>query len=277
MSAGDEAGAGRSAGGDPAWRPGAGSPDPTVRFSGRAELYERYRPGYPPEVLDVLRAEVGLEPGWVVADVGSGTGLSSEPFLDAGHPVYAVEPNAEMRAAAEARLGDRPGFRSVDGRAEATTLPAASVDLAVAGQAFHWFDPGTARREFLRILRRPWAVLLFNRRRTEGTPFLEAYEALLLRYGTDYERVRHDRRAGEALRLFYPLGHGRRTLPNEQVLDREGLVGRTLSCSYAPEAGHPDHRPMLAALARLFARHAEDGTVRLEYDVEVYFGCPLAA
>lgn len=249
--------------------------DVTGRFSGRAELYDRWRPGYPDEVLDVLREEIGLSPDWVVADVGAGTGLSSRLFLDAGHRVAAVEPNAEMRAVAEAKLGGRSGFRSVDGTAEATRLPDASVDLVVAGQAFHWFDVEAARREFRRILRGGQVVLLYNTRRTGGTPLLEAYEALLRRHGTDYDRVRHDRRTEDAAARLYGGRWGRRVLENRQELDLEGLFGRTLSCSYVPGEGEAGHEELGEALEELFERHAREGTVRLEYDLEIWFGRPV--
>src|SRR4051812_4389748 len=107
--------------------------DATTRFADRVADYVRYRPGYPPGVLEVLRREGALGPGAVVADVGSGPGLSAAPFLDAGPRVFGVEPNPAMRAAAEDLLAARSTFQSVGGRAEATTLPAVSVDLVVAG------------------------------------------------------------------------------------------------------------------------------------------------
>lgn len=248
------------------------APDPTARFTGRAEAYACYRPGYPIRVLDILREKIGLLRVRTVADLGSGTGLSSELFLAAGHSVYGVEPNPEMRAAAESRLREEPRFHSVDGRAEATGLASDSIDLVVAGQAFHWFDPELARRECVRILRGRHALLLFNARRTEGSPFLEAYEALLRCHGTDYARARHDRGLERALARFYPEGYGRRMLPNEQLLDRDGLVGRTVSCSYVPGPDHPAHQPLREALDRLFERHAREGFVRLEYRTEIYFG-----
>lgn len=249
--------------------PGA---SPTTRFSDRVQNYVRYRPGYPPAVLEVLRAETGLAPGWAVADVGSGTGISAKLFLDAGHPVFAVEPNAEMRAAAEAMLGGDPRFRSVDGSAEATTLPDASVDLVVAAQAFHWFDPGRAAGEWRRILRPGgWIVLLWNTRRTDGTPFLRAYEALLREHGTDYAAVSHENVTDESLRVVLGEGYGARVVPNQQVFDFEGLKGRLLSSSYAPNVGHPGYEPMAAALDRIFREHQRDGRVRFEYDTEIYF------
>jgi len=135
--------------------------DPTQRFSNRADNYTRYRPHYPDGVLDILRDGIGLTPQTVIADIGSGTGIATALFLRNGNPVFAVEPNREMRVAAEEQLHARPGFQSVQGTAEATTLPAASVDCVVAAQAFHWFDPVKTQAEFRRILKPGgWVVLM---------------------------------------------------------------------------------------------------------------------
>lgn len=245
----------------------------TSRFSDRVRNYVLYRPGYPAGVLDVLRAETGLAPGQVVADVGSGTGISAKLFLDAGHVVHAVEPNAEMRAAAEEALGGDPRFHSVAGTAEATTLPDASADLVVAAQAFHWFDPAAVAPEWRRILRPGgWIVLLWNTRRTDTTPFLRAYEALLREHGTDYTSVNHENVTDQALRTVLGPDHSRRVVPNEQVFDFDGLRGRLLSSSYAPNVDHPGHAPMMDALRRIFDEHARDGRVAFEYDTEIYLG-----
>lgn len=249
------------------------SADATTRFSDRVQNYVRYRPGYPAQVLDVLRAETGLAPGQVVTDVGSGTGISAKLFLDAGHVVHAVEPNAEMRAAAEAMLGGDPRFHSVDGTAEATTLPDAGADLVVAAQAFHWFDPAAVAPEWRRILRPGgWIVLLWNTRRTDTTPFLRAYEALLREHGTDYSSVNHENVTDESLRTVLGPDFARRVVPNQQVFDWDALRGRLLSSSYAPNEGHPGHAPMMDALRRIFGEHARDGRVAFDYDTEIYFG-----
>lgn len=245
----------------------------TTRFSDRVENYVRFRPGYPAAVLEVLRAETGLAPGLAVADVGSGTGISAKLFLDAGHPVHAVEPNAGMRAAAEAMLGGDPRFRSVAGSAEATTLPDGSVDYVVAAQAFHWFDPAAVAPEWRRILRPGgWIVLLWNTRQTDSTPFLRAYEALLREHGTDYTTVNHENVTDEALRIALGERYVRRVVPSGQVFDFDGLKGRLLSSSYAPNVDHPGHAPMVDALRRIFDEHQQDGRVRFEYDTEIYFG-----
>ena len=250
--------------------------DSTRRFSCRVAEYIRHRPGYPAALIHTLRDEANLRPASVVADVGSGTGISSRLFLAYGCVVYAVEPNMEMRRAAESLLSDHPNFRSVAGTAEDTTLEDASVDLVTAGQAFHWFDAQKAQAEFARVLRPDgWIAVFWNQRRTESTPFLRAYEALLRRYGTDYREIQ-DRTADEAkLRQLFAAGqYERRTFYNEQAFDLAGLRGRLTSSSYTPGEGHPDHVPMLRELEEIFRAYQEQGRVVIEYDTELYFGRP---
>lgn len=244
------------------------------RFSTRVENYVRYRPGYPPAVLDLLRRECGLSPASVVADVGSGTGILAELFLKHGNRVYGVEPNREMREAGERLLRAYANFVSVDGRAEATTLEASSVDLVTAGQAMHWFDTVGARREFARVLRPGgWVIVVWNERRTEGTPFLEDYERLLLTYGTDYREVSHKYAEDSLIEPFFGAGRARlSTFENRQVFDFDGLKGRLLSASYVPEPGHPNFPLMLHELADLFDKHQAAGRVSVEYETKVYYG-----
>jgi SAM-dependent methyltransferase len=243
--------------------------DATRRFSSRVENYVKYRPGYPREVIRLLASECALTPGSLIADVGSGTGILSELFLQHGNTVYGVEPNQEMRAAAERLLKDYATFHSIDGRAEATTLAKDSIDFVTAGQAFHWFDQSKARKEFVRVLRpEGWVVLIWNERRLDPTPFLRTYEELLLKYGTDYDRVRHEDVSG----FFAPRGFLVATFANFQIFDFEGLQGRAFSASYTPEPSHSNYRPMVEELIKIFQRHQKDGKVTIEYDTNIYYG-----
>src|SRR5690242_1312326 len=248
--------------------------DPTARFSDRVANYVRHRPDYPPALLAWLQREFGISPDWAVADVGAGTGISSRMFLEAGYRVTAVEPNAAMRAAAVEWLGSHPRFQAIDGRADATDLPDASMDLVVVAQAFHWFDPPATHREFGRILRTGGlAAIFWNSRKLGGTPFLDGYEALLRRYGIDYAMVAERHASDEAMRAW--LGEGMRGeahFAHRQLLDFDGLLGRLLSSSYAPRPDHPDHLPMKRALRELFDACAVDGAVSLDYDTRVFAG-----
>ncbi len=247
----------------------------TSRFSDRVENYIRYRPGYPPEALPLLKSACGLIPEHVVADIASGTGIWTRALLENGNRVFAVEPNPEMRQAGERLLAAFPKFISVAGKAEATTLADASVDFVTAAQAAHWFDRGGSRREFNRILKPGgWLILLWNERIVDTTPFLREYEQLLLTYGTDYADVRHERTTDAVNEFFDPAPYQERAFPMRQEFDYAGLEGRLLSSSYAPGPGHPKHEPMLAELRRIFDRHAEDGCVNIEYKTRIYFGKP---
>lgn len=248
--------------------------DSTERFSDRVEDYVKYRPGYPVAILSTLE----LRPDHIVADIGSGTGISTELFLRAGCRVYAVEPNEAMRQKAEELLSHYPGFVPVAGTAETTGLPGESIDLIVAGQAFHWFDPVKTRQEFMRISR-PGAIvaLIWNERLME-TPFEREYEELILHYAGDYKTINHknisNRQIGE---FFYPQEFALHRFGNGQDLDYAGLQGRLLSSSYIPKAGER-HAEMIRALGRLFEKYAVGGKVRVRYDTKMFSGiirpCP---
>jgi SAM-dependent methyltransferase len=245
----------------------------TGRFSNRVDNYVRYRPHYPAEIIPLLRQRIGLGTGWTIADIGSGTGISAELFLENGNRVFAVEPNAEMRSAAEKIFASSERFVSVDGTAEATTLPEASIDLVVAAQAFHWFDHEAARRELLRILRgEKLAVVMWNIRSLDATPFLREYEQLLLDCGTDYAAVRHENVSDSALSAFFTRGFDTTGFPHEQAFDYAALEGRLLSSSYVPAAGESGHETMLLRLKDLFSRRARNGRVVFEYEARVHYG-----
>ena len=248
-------------------------PDSIDRFSSRVENYVKYRPGYPREIIDLLVADCGLTPQSVVADVGSGTGILSELFLRQGNRVYGVEPNQEMRAAAELLLNHYPNFISIDGKAEATTLANNSVQFVIAGQSFHWFDQEAARKEFVRILApMGWVVLIWNERRLDATPFLRDYEELLLKYGTDYERVRHENVYTDIASFLAPASFRFANFDNFQTFDFDGLKGRTFSASYTPEPGDPSFEPMLKQLLAIFSTRQKSGKVTIEYDTRIYYG-----
>jgi SAM-dependent methyltransferase len=243
------------------------------RFSSRVDNYVKYRPGYPAEIVTLFETECGLTRFSTVADIGSGTGKLAEIFLATGHTVIGVEPNPGMRAAAEKSLASYPNFKNVDGTAEETSLADSSVDLITAGQAFHWFNPERFKVEALRILKPGgWTSLIWNARKLTTTPFLEDYEALLLKYNTDYTEVRHEKAEELVIEFFAPAEVSLKIFPNQQVFEFEGLKGRVCSSSYTPEPGNPKFGPMMDELQQIFDRHQTDGHISFEYDTKVFYG-----
>lgn len=242
----------------------------TTRFTDRVDDYVRYRPNYPAqELLAYLQAKTGFNNAWVVADIGSGTGISTELFLKNGNKVYGVEPNDAMRQKAEELLQGYPLFTSVNGTAEHTQLADKSVDLIVAGQAFHWFNPALAKIEFERISK-GYILLLWNIREV-NTPFEKDYELLLQQFGTDYKEVGHkDIATDEKLAAFFTFESIQ--LKNNQVLDYEGVKGRLASSSYIPAPDAENYQPMIDTLKTIFNKHAVDGKVVFGYTTKVYLG-----
>jgi ubiquinone/menaquinone biosynthesis C-methylase UbiE len=247
--------------------------DPTLRFSSRVENYIRHRPGYPVQVLETLKSECGMTAASVIADIACGTGIFTKLLLENGNTVFGVEPNREMREAAERLLSGYPRFASISGTAESSNLPDHSVDFATAAQAAHWFDLAKARREFARILKPDgWAVLIWNERSTDTTPFLRAYEEVLLAYGTDYEQVRHEHTTDKIGDFFQSTRFQSRVFNMRQEFGYADLEGRLLSSSYAPMQGNPKYEPMLKELRRVFDQHNENGRVGMDYQTKMFFG-----
>ena len=223
--------------------------------------------------MPLLRSECGLTAKSLIADVGSGTGFFAHLFLKNGNPVIGIEPNPEMRAAGAKVLTRYPGFSSVSGAAEATTLPDRSVDFVAAAQAFHWFNRELARAEFVRILRPDgWVVIAWNGYRVESSPFMSAYQDLVVRYGTDYSEVRREVEACDVESFFAPGTCKCARFEFAQDFDYEGLKGRLLSSSFVPEPDNPNYEAMLRELGKVFDGNQTNGEVAFNYETEVYYG-----
>jgi SAM-dependent methyltransferase len=236
------------------------------RFTGRVEEYERYRLRYPPELLALLQTRCGLIASDVVADVGAGTGMLAELFLENGNAVVAIEPNAEMRSVCE-RLQERyTALTVVDATAEATTLGDASVEFVTAGRAFHWFDPELAIPEFRRVLRpQGWVVLAANGRSHDDSEQAIEYERILTEEGVDHSDIRSRHKMHEvAAAAFVPGSLVQEQLHGEQALSLEAFLGQTQSYSSVPLPGDAKYEGMQRALRSYFARWQRNGVLYMK-------------
>jgi ubiquinone/menaquinone biosynthesis C-methylase UbiE len=231
------------------------------RFTDRANSYALHRPSYPPQALDALFRGLGAEDELVVADIGAGTGIATRQLAQRVHTVIAIEPNAAMRERAQ----PLPNVSWQDGTAEHTALPDKSVDVAVAFQAFHWFDAVDAVREFRRIARQRIGLVQYER--NEAQPLAAAYGGIVRRYASaDTEALR-----ARALEAFATLaGDKLRTavVPFRQRLTLDGLIGRVKSTSYLPQDGHAAEH-LQREVEAAFNRFQRAGAVELALTVHV--------
>jgi ubiquinone/menaquinone biosynthesis C-methylase UbiE len=236
------------------------------RFTGRVEDYERYRLRYPSDVIRILTERCGLTREHLIADIGAGTGMLAELFLEHGNAVVAIEPNDDMRSGCERLATVWPGLTVKRATAEATGLEDNSVDFIAVGRAFHWFDHESAAKEFRRILRpRGWVTLVNYSRERDDSPQSGAYEGILREHGTDYRENYERYEIAPKVDAFFAGGDlFREEIWGEQRLKLEELVGQTQSLSVAPTPEHAKYEGMQQALREFFAKWQVDGVVSMK-------------
>ncbi|MCP4877004.1 MAG: methyltransferase domain-containing protein [Gammaproteobacteria bacterium] len=247
--------------------------DSTQRFSNRVDAYVKYRPGYPAELVPDLLEKANIHKDAVVADIGSGTGIFTQLLLQAGLQVAAVEPNSNMREAAETLFSEQSRFTSIDAPAEKTGLASNSVDLITAAQAFHWFNNEATKQEFRRILKGGGKLALIWNKRKLSQPFQQAYDGILREFAPEYGQLNHMNLSEQDIASFFD--HADMELicfNNSQQLDFSGLLGRLKSSSYCPNESSPYYIPLVTELLALFDQYAFNGMIEFEYDTQLYLG-----
>ena len=216
-------------------------------FDSAAGVYERVRPGYPPEAVEWLASTLGLRPGRTVLDLGAGTGKLTAALGSTGAPVIAVEPSEPMLALLRE---EAPEAEALVGTAEAIPLPAASVDAVTVAQAFHRFAYDAALGEIHRVLRPGGLLALVWNRRDLSAPGHALLEEVMARAAGDTPRHRDPdwTRVLDASPLFERAGAAE--LPNDQEVGRDGIVERAASTSFIAAMDEPERHDLLAELGR---------------------------
>ncbi len=246
----------------------------TERFSGRVQAYVAYRPRFPRSIIPFLREHGALTDGAVVADIGAGTGMLAEIFLEAGHRVFAVEPNAEMLEACSELAAQHPALKVVQGSAEATTLPDASVDLIAVGRAMHWFDWARAHREFARILRPGgWVLVATSGHRDSGAAVSEQLSAILRKWRMDSAEADTTRNFNQRMQGFLEaLSWHRTTLHHSMTMDFPTLLGYAESLSAIPRPGERGYEGMVTELRVVFDRYLRNGQLETPIACQLFLG-----
>jgi SAM-dependent methyltransferase len=248
------------------------APPHSERFSGRVQVYAAHRPQFPQGVPGFLRQNDALREDAVVADIGAGTGMLAELFLEAGHRVLAIEPNEEMLAACRELAVRCPALDVVRGSAEATTLPEACVDLITVGRAMHWFDWPQAHREFARILRPAgWVLIATNGHREGGAPVSDLLSAVIQRWRSDAVGRQMQPDLNDRLQGFLEtLSWQHDGL--EDTIALNSLLGYAESLSAMPRSGEPGYEQIVAELREVFEHFQQGGVLLMPRSCELFLG-----
>ncbi|MGL4618313.1 class I SAM-dependent methyltransferase [Chroococcidiopsis sp.] len=245
--------------------------DPLSAFSKRGVDYAKYRPTYPPNVIDTILRELGEPSQLAAADVGAGTGIASRLLAERGIHVWAIEPNTSMRSAAQ----NHPLVKFCDASAEHTHLPTASVDLITSFQAFHWFNPQPTLAEFHRILKPSGRLAIVWNQRAADDEFSVEFDRIVKAAMSELPAPQPQNSVGRLLMSSSHFGRVRRhTFTYKHELDLVGTIGYALSKSFVPQEGAA-HRQLLVDLQELHARWADErGMVSFVYHTTLYLAQP---
>jgi ubiquinone/menaquinone biosynthesis C-methylase UbiE len=248
--------------------------DTTKKFTGKADLYSKYRPRYPKKYINYLVSYNKLTSNNIVVDIGSGTGVLTEQLLDKRLKVIAVEPNDDMRSIAEKRLNNHPKFVSIKGTAENTGLRSKSIDLITVAQAFHWFDKVKFKNECIRILKPNLNVaLVWNSRDSSSQMILENAEICKNLCPSFNDFSGGIKEASEEFEQFFRDGkYEYRTFQNDLEYYLDDFVGRNLSASYAPKSTDSNYKEFVKALTELFMKYSKDNKIILPNVIRSYIG-----
>jgi len=240
------------------------------RFTDRVVDYEKFRPSYPKEIIQVLKEQIGLNKKWLIADIGSGTGLSTQLFLENGNDVFAVEPNRGMRESLVHHFKTYRNLIALNATAENTSIESGCVDLIFAGQSFHWFDRAACQKEFERILtENGHMVFVWNQRDPEDA-FQQEYEHFLRNHIPSYQSVSHKNISDDDLKHFFGIRPMTKvSLPNQQIFDLRSFLGRVRSSSYFPKE-QDDNKTLYDDLRLLFDKYAISERIVFKYITEIY-------
>jgi SAM-dependent methyltransferase/8-oxo-dGTP pyrophosphatase MutT (NUDIX family) len=153
-------------------------------FDEDPELYDRARPGYPPQAFDDLAALGELRPGSRVLEVGSGTGKATVALAERGYRVVGLELGAGMARVARERLAGFDGVESVDADFEQWPLPSEPFDAVVSATAWHWIDPAVGVPKAAEALRPGGVLATLTTTSVRGAdvPFLAEWRACYERW-----------------------------------------------------------------------------------------------
>ncbi|WP_026566544.1 class I SAM-dependent methyltransferase [Bacillus sp. UNC41MFS5] len=246
----------------------------TDKFTGKAEVYAKYRPSYPHEYIEYLISKAVLNEDSIIADIGSGTGILSGQLLERGYTVIGVEPNDDMRTVAEQTLKTDSRFITIKATAENITLNDNSIDLVTVAQAFHWFDMEPFRLECQRILKHDAKVALVWNSRDGLSDINKESAEVCQKYCPNFKGFSGGMEETPiAFQQFFKDGkYDLKYFRNDLQFNLNGFLGRYLSASYSLKKTDEEYYPFITTLSNLFEKYSNNGQIVIPNITRSYLG-----
>lgn len=248
--------------------------DTKTVYSTKAEKYAKYRWDYAASAIETIFDITQLSTNSSIAELGAGTGILTQHFAGKVKRVYAIEPSREMRQILADRFESVPSISVMDTCAEDTKLPTKSVDVITVAQAIHWFDPGSARNEMLRILKNNgWLVILRNYSTDEELN--KAIGKLMAEeYGMDFS-ASSPKLKEKPIHFYYGDNNSQRTIhPFQFQQNWEEFIGAMLSASYMPDENNPLYQKLEEEARNIFSLYSRGGYLSVIGETELFIGQP---
>ena len=244
-----------------------------TKFDGMGKGYAQFRPSYPQTFLDYLYSKLLFDENAIIADIGAGTGILTRQLLERGSKVFAVEPNTDMRVAAEKELSSFANFVSINGTAEDTTLADDSTNFITVAQAFHWFDEESFKVECKRILKQDGMVVLVWNTRDETSPLVRDNNIINQKYCCNFKGFSGGMKSGEGdFSSFFKGDYETMSFANNLAFDEASFIGRSLSASYTLKEEDERYHEYIEELKALFKKYSINGRLIMPNMTKSYAG-----
>ena len=236
------------------------------KFTGKADVYDKFRPSYPDKLIDWLYEKTGAKS---VADIGAGTGIFTQCLSSKPWKITAVEPNPDMLEILFQNIGKGSALEIVNASAENTGIPAGTIDLVTAAQAFHWFDKEKFKAECQRIFSEKGRLAVAWNNHAPSDIMSER-NRIFDKYCGMSNSV-----AGGVTQVDLKVYFSRMEvlhLENNMNMNEEQFIGYSLSHSYSIKADNANYEKFVDELKNVFMKFNHNGIVEIPQETECYFG-----
>jgi ubiquinone/menaquinone biosynthesis C-methylase UbiE len=242
-------------------------------FKNKIAIYERYRPDYPDDLVQILKSKSLLKDNDIVAEFGCGTGKLTMLLLNNGNVVHGVEPEAEMTVFLQKKFARQSNFLLYNQSAETSNLPNKYFDVIISAQSFHLFNAEKAKNEFYRIIKQNGFILLVWYFIDNHSPIAKDICSLFYQYGTiQNQQKRQEISIDDLQKIFYPNIVSYQIINQfEQRFSNEEFINSMLSSSYSPTKNDPAYLNYVNTAQSIYDKYSTtENHIKYNFQIHLY-------